>query len=126
MEWNKREEYRKAVELAKNNEAQNRQGKEKFFGLEFSDGQLRVRVLESVDEIRQEGEALHHCVFTNEYYSKQNALFLSVTLDGQRLETIEVSLSTLTVVQSRGLLNDDSPHHKEIVDLVTRNIPLIA
>ena len=126
MEWNKREEYRKAVELAKNNEARYRQEKERFFGLEFSDGQLRVRVLESVDEIRQEGEALHHCVFTNEYYSKQDALILSATLDGQRIETIEVSLSTLTVVQSRGLLNDDSPHHKEIVDLVKRNIPLIA
>ncbi|MDB0738144.1 PcfJ domain-containing protein [Bacteroides xylanisolvens] len=27
--------------------------------------------MDSVEAIRQEGEAMHHCVFTNEYYLNQ-------------------------------------------------------
>ena len=34
--------------------------KAKFFGLIFSDGQISVRVLESVQEIIAEGQAMHH------------------------------------------------------------------
>ena len=52
-----------------------------------------AKVLDSVEAIRQEGEAMHHCVFTNEYYLKADSLILSATIDGKRIETIEVSPS---------------------------------
>ena len=45
---------------------------------------------------------MHHCVFTNEYYLKADSLILSATIDGKRIETIEVSLKRMEVVQSRG------------------------
>lgn len=61
--------------------------------MEFSDGEIRIKVLDSVEAIRQEGEAMHHCVFTNEYYLKADSLILSATIDGKRIETIEVSLN---------------------------------
>ena len=59
-----------------------------------SDGEICIKVLDSVEAIRQEGEAMHHCVFTNEYYLKADSLILSATIDGKRIETIEVSLKT--------------------------------
>ena len=77
--------------------------KSKFFGLAFSDGQIAVRVLESVKEIILEGKAMHHCVGTNEYYKNADSLILSATINGQRIETVEVSLSQLKVIQSRGV-----------------------
>lgn len=45
---------------------------------------------------------MHHCVYSNGYYRKDDSLILSATIDGKRIETVEVSLSKLTVVQSRG------------------------
>lgn len=106
-------------------ESQYREAKGRFFGICFTDGTITIRVLESVEQIRQEGDAMHHCVFTNEYHRRADSLILSATINGQRLETVEVSLSRLRVVQSRGLCNQDSPYHKRIVALVRRNMPLI-
>ena len=41
-------------------EAEYREAKEKFFGLMFSDGHIKIRVLESVSEIILEGKLMHH------------------------------------------------------------------
>ena len=97
----------------------------RFFGIDLTDGKIHVRVLESIEQFRQEGEAMHHCVFTNEYYRRDDSLILSATMDGKRLETVEVSLSRLKVAQSRGVCNEDSPYHKQIIKLVQHNIHLI-
>ena len=99
--------------------------KAKFFGLAFSDGQIVVRVLESVKEIIMEGKAMHHCVGTNGYYKKADSLILSATIDGKRIETVEVSLSQLKVIQSRGVCNKQTEYHDKIVQLVNDNMPLI-
>ena len=48
---------------------------------------------------------MHHCVFTNEYYLKADSLILSATIDGKRIETIEVSLKRMEVVQSLSLIH---------------------
>ena len=93
-----------------------------FFGITFTDGIIEVRVLESVAEYMEEGKALHHCVFTNEYYLKENSLILSATIESRRIETIEVNLDTLKVVQSRGVCNKNTEYHDRIIELVHRNI----
>ena len=86
--------------------------------MEFSDGEICIKVLDSVEAIRQEGEAMHHCVFTNEYYLKADSLILSATIDGKRIETIEVSLKRMEVVQSRGVCNKNTPYHGQILKLM--------
>jgi len=96
-----------------------------FFGITFTDGTIEVRVLESVAEYMEEGKALHHCVFTNEYYLKEQSLILSARIDGKRIETIEVSLQTLEVVQSRGICNKNTEYHDRIINLVNANSNLI-
>lgn len=100
--------------------------KSQFFGIAFSDGTIQVHVLESVQEYLEEGEALHHCVFTNEYHRKEDSLILSARIDSRRIETIEVSLITMKVVQSRGLQNQNTEYHDRIVKLVEKNMHLIT
>ncbi|MDL2212689.1 PcfJ domain-containing protein [Bacteroides sp. OttesenSCG-928-D19] len=104
-------------------EAEFRAIKAKFFGLIFSDGRISVRVLESVQEIVAEGQAMHHCV--GSYSTKEDSLILSATIDGKRIETVEVSISKLKVIQCRGLCNKNTEHHNQILSLVNNNMPLI-
>lgn len=96
--------------------------KKRFFGLAFKDELIEVKMLESVQEIMEEGDKMHHCVFTNEYYLKPDSIILSATIDNQKIETVEVSLSQLKVVQSRGVSNKVTEYHDRIVKLVNRNI----
>lgn len=107
------------------NECAYYKAKARFFGLAFSDGRIAVRVLESVKEIIMEGKVMHHCVATNKYYQKADSLILSATINGKRLETVEVSLSKLQVIQSRGVCNHNTEYHDRIVELVNSNMRLI-
>ena len=65
----------------------------------------------------------HHCVAG--YHSKADSLILSACIDGKRIETIEVSISQLKVIQSRGVCNKNTEHHDRIIQLVEQNISLI-
>ena len=110
---------------AKVHEEEYRKLKGKFFGIIITDGTLNIRVLESVAEFAEEGTAMHHCVWSNKYFLKENSLILSATIDGVRIETIEVSLKTFKVVQSRGVCNSNTEYHDRIVALVDSNMNLI-
>lgn len=108
-----------------NDEEKFKELKSKFFGISFTDGTIEVRVLESVADFVEEGQEMHHCVFSSNYHLKSNTLILSATLDGKRIETIELSLETLKVVQSRGVCNQNTEYHNQIINLVNQNINLI-
>lgn len=99
--------------------------KAKFFGIEFGDDLIHISVLQSVNEVMQEGDAMHHCVFTNEYYLKPDSLLLSARIKDKRLETIEVSLTKFAVLQSRAACNGISEYHDRIIKLVKKNMNLI-
>lgn len=96
-----------------------------FFNLALTDGLLVIKVLQSVDEFLEEGKAMHHCVYTNEYYNQDNTLILSARIDGKRIETVELSLDTFKVVQSRGVCNSNTEYHDRIINLVESNAELI-
>jgi hypothetical protein len=118
QEQERREQARKK---ALEDETTYREMKSCFFGIQFSDGRINIRTLESVEEIMQEGDAMHHCVFTNEYHLKPDRLILSACMNGQRLETVEFSLSKMQVVQSRGICNQNTEYHDQIINLVNKN-----
>ncbi len=65
----------------------------------------------------------HHCV--GSYHTKTDSLILSACIDGKKIETIEVSLTQLRVIQSRGVCNKNTKYHNRIVNLVNQNISLI-
>jgi hypothetical protein len=103
-----------------------KKNKGKFFGLVFSKGNIHVKTIESVEEIMIEGDKLHHCVFTNEYHKKPESLIMSARINDEPVETIELSLQRLEVIQARGFHNQHSKYHNQIINLVSENIPLIA
>ena len=121
-----REEIEQKQQKAMEDEKRFRELKSKFFGIAFTDGTIQVHVLESVQEHLEEGVSMHHCVFSNAYYLKEDSLILSATIEGKRIETIEVSLRTLEVVQSRGVCNKNTEYHEQIVNLVNANRGLIS
>ena len=83
---------------------------------------ITIRPLQSIREFYEEGEAMHHCVFSNGYYKKDGILVLTARKAGVRLETIEVDTTKWRILQCRGRFNKDSAHHKEIVSLMEKNM----
>lgn len=102
------------------------ESKKPFFGLQFSAGDIEIVPLKSVEEYLIEGDKLHHCLFNNGYYKKEDCLHLSARLDGEPVETIEVNLEQLKVTQARGLQNKATDHHETIVEAVRKNMGKIA
>ncbi|MEN0009487.1 PcfJ domain-containing protein [Flavobacterium nitrogenifigens] len=96
--------------------------KKQFFGLEFNKENLSICVLESVQDFLEQGDMLRHCVFANEYYKKRNSLILSAKFENRPVETIEVALPSLEVLQCRGDKNKVSAHHKQILKLLNQNL----
>lgn len=117
-----REQEEHKRQKALEDEARFQKLKAPFFGIAFTDGTIQIRVLESVQEYIEEGQALHYCVFTNEYHLKENSLILSASIAGKRIETIELSLETMEVLQCRGLMNQNTEYHERIIELVHQNI----
>lgn len=95
--------------------------KGRLLGLCITDGELELKPLQIVAEFEAEGDAMHHCVYDMEYYKKANSLILSARIGGKRIETVEVSLNTFKVLQSRGVCNQNTEYHKRIVELVESN-----
>lgn len=114
-----REKTEKERQEALENESSYLKAKGMFFGLTFTDNLILVKVIESVAEMFAEGRAMHHCV--GQYHKRENSLILSATIDGERIETVEVDLRTLKVVQSRGVCNQNTEYHDRIIKLVEDN-----
>lgn len=116
------EEIRKALK----NEDKFKEMKSRFFGLMFTDGNIVVRMLESVREYVLEGKAMHHCVGSGTNYSlNPDCIIFSARIAEQRVETVEFSLEQMKVVQCHGLQNKDTEHHADIINLVNSNARLI-
>jgi DNA-directed RNA polymerase subunit RPC12/RpoP len=95
---------------------------QKYLDLRFTDNEITVAPLKTVEEFLEEGRRLHHCVHTNSYYAKADSLVLSARIDNNPVETIEVSLREMRVVQCRGLQNQTTEYHDRIVKLVNNNM----
>ncbi len=97
-----------------------------FFGLEINDRDLSIKVIDSVKGFIEEAERFRHCVYANSYFSKEKSLILSACVKGRPVETVEVDLDKMKVVQSRGIHNRASSYNQDIVDLVNKNMCQIA
>ena len=124
-EKERRQRDMKQMEALKKYEKEYEKLKSRFFDLNISDGSIIIVPLKSLDEFRQEGQIMHHCVFTNNYFRKKDSLILSARIGEKHIETIEVDLSKFQVIQSRGICNKDTEYHGRIIDLVKKNMNLI-
>lgn len=100
--------------------------KRRFFGIMIKSKDIVIEPLKSIEEFKKESEALHHCVYNSNYYSRKNSLILSARIEGRSIETIEVDLQNNKVVQCRGEKNKPTDRHDEIVSIVEKNLPLIV
>ena len=96
-----------------------------FAGIVLKDGNLTVSAIPTVEAVREEGLAMHHCVFANQYYKNDAALLMTARMNGKRVETVEFNLRTGIVEQSRGLQNSLTPQHKRICALVRANSDIL-
>jgi hypothetical protein len=110
------------VQKLKDQEKAYAKDKKAFFGICFSNGNITIKVIGSVQDFIDEGRELHHCIYTNKYFAEKDSLILSATIDNKRIETIEFSLKEMRIVQARGLQNKASKFNKEIKSLVKDNL----
>lgn len=123
-----RRERERKEELMRQMEADNieyKKNKEKYFGFFVSNDTIDIKVLQSIEEFCEEGKALHHCVYSRGYYEDKDTLILSARKNDERLETIQLDLSNMKIIQSRGLQNKPTEYHDEIIKLINNNIPAI-
>lgn len=119
------EKREKLLAEAKEYESEYQKTKSPYFGICFGNENIVITVIQSVADMAEEGTAMHHCVFENKYFKRAESLILSAKdRSGNRIETIELSLNTFEVVQSRGIMNKNTEYHNEILDLVKSNIQL--
>lgn len=126
-----RERLRKAEALKHKDKVINSQSEEnvqyikemqKFFDLSFKEKNITIQPLKTIEQFYNEGKILNHCVFTNNYYKKNNRLILSAKVNDQVTETIEISLDRFNILQARGSNNQPSKYHSKIVKLVNENM----
>lgn len=96
-----------------------------FFGLEFKENDFVVKVMDSVQQFVDEGDLLKHCVYVNEYFKRKDSLILSARKQDEVLETIELDLKEMKVIQSRGKYNQPSPYNNEFIRIVEKNLSQI-
>lgn len=121
----KEEDERRKEELRK--DTAELMKKKAYFGIAFGNDMIQVSVLATIKDYEEEGNAMHHCVFERKYFSKPDSICLSAKdCKGNRLATIELSLTDLKILQCRASCNQVPKLDKEIRSLVNENIGLFV
>lgn len=95
--------------------------KGRFIGLVFTDNELQIKTLDSVDEYYREGEMQHICVGSSGYFHKANSLVFSARIDGRIVATVEIDLKTLKVIQCRASCNKESEYQERIEKAIAKH-----
>jgi hypothetical protein len=101
------------------------QEKEMFFDLAFKSKELTITPLVNVQEFFDASEILKHCIFSNEYYKKTESLLFQAKRGNELIETLELDLDNMKIIQSRGKGNQPTEYTDEIQNLVKKNFPII-
>lgn len=86
-------------------------------GLNWSDGEICIRVAESPEELVQEGKTLHHCVggYTKTHAEGKIILFIRHARRPERSWfTLNLNVLDKTIIQNHGYGNEISPNGKRI------------
>ncbi len=119
------ERYLKNLKRARRDERRYKKAMSRFFDLKFIDNEIVIKPLISVKEFLEEGRALHHCVFTNQYYLRNDVLILHALVGDTSIATIELSLQDYSVIQCRGAHNSKPAMYDRIMSLIKKSTPKI-
>lgn len=121
-EWNRRHAEEK-MKKAKETENEFIKRREKYFDLSIKGSEFTIVCLKSIEEFRNEGTMLNHCVFMCGYYDKADSLILSARdADNNPIETIEIDLRSFKILQCYGYHDSYTALHKEIVKTMEDNM----
>lgn len=99
---------------------------ELFKEFKITKGEITIVTLIEEEDVKNEGKILKHCVHTNKYHTKSGILLMSARIDGKPIETIEISLATYKIIQSRGYGNEPTQHHDQILNILKSNMGKIS
>lgn len=94
----------------------------KLLDIVVVDEDIVLKPLQTVEDFKQEGDELRHCVFSNKYYEKKDILIIGAKVNGKRTETIELNLKSRKILQCRAKSNGVSAYHEDILSLMEQNI----
>ena len=136
-ERRRQEEERRRAELEKIREEKERLEREKkdsktnkkyrsrygqALGVVVTKGDIEIKPLQDVQDFYEQGKELHQCVYGAKYYDKPDIICLCVRVGGVRTETVEVFLKDRRIGQCRGIHNQNSKRHDEILALATKTM----
>lgn len=88
-----------------------------FSDMQLINGNFTILPLITMDDFKCEASHMHHCIAS--YYGKQDTLLLSIEHDGKKCETAEINLlGKGTIIQCRGVNNQSSDYHNEIIKML--------
>ena len=90
-----------------------------YLSLQWDTDKYSIRVCPSVMDMIKEGAAMRHCVGSCSYDKKADSLILFCrSPKGERISTIEYSISKGVVLQNRGVCNQEPLFLKEVNSLL--------
>lgn len=89
---------------------------QRFKDMYITDNGFTIKPLITMEDFEKEHEHMHHCIVT--YYGKFDTLLLSIEHDNKKYETAEISLLNGQIVQCRGVNNQPSQFHDDIVTML--------
>lgn len=116
------DERRRAKEEEKRLLEQDKKYKEEkmaYLGLAITDGELTASVIQSAKEMVEEGRKMHHCV-ASYITEKDSVIFTIRNHEGERIATVEWSISEKRTVQCRGQFNCKPQKYDQILRLMRK------
>ena len=99
--------------------------RKKYFTLIFKEKDITIEVMKSVEQFMEEGDLLGHCLYASTYYNKEHSLIMSARVKGKVIETIEINLDDMQLIQNRGEKNLPTEYSNRIKKLVNKNLSKI-
>jgi hypothetical protein len=100
-----------------------KKSKAKWLGINFSNDLFDAHVLQSIEEFKDEGIKMCHCVFSCEYYKRKDSVILSIRdKKGKRIETAEVNIKKFYIAQQYGKHDVFSEWHEDIKNFINDNM----
>lgn len=130
-EERRREEERKLMEEKARLERENADSKanKKYrsrygqaLGVVVTKGDIEIKPLQNLEDFYEQGKELHQCVYGSRYYDNPDIICLCVRIAGARTETVELFLKEGRIGQCRGIHNQNSKRHDEILALATKSM----
>lgn len=121
LEWEAQERRRLAEQRQRSADYKKRIAD--YVGIVLDARGLHARVLKDVEDFYNEGEAMNHCVYANEYDKKESSLIFSVRNDsGKRVATVEYDIYKQAVVQCRAKNNSRPKRYEDILEMFKKII----